>query len=433
MVEVKKKKKVTAGSVQEAKTKLGAEKVVSLGSGQFTSSEAFIKESLGGRPAPDIGKRGVGGGEFFEPSTGKTITREEFIKRGQPRTFFINQEGPFTKEEYEKKRRTPAFVYSTLTTPETKRKFLEGYKAQGLEVPLEIQKQVETEEAKEGLIARGMEGEEVGQEIEGEERPGLLQRVSDYIAKFGIESAIERNILPAPFGVFEKEWEKGISAEEVIETPTGKALGLTSAGIEIGAAIVGGKGLFSLGKIGTGKTAGNVLKGDLKSSAIKLIEKDRQITKLSRQFKISRSAATDFYNKFQTTTVEKIIGDFSFAKTLKWTSGIAITGTLGGTFIGAWLASDNVLSNSGFTMIKLRDAVESGEMPKEDALEEADVIQEYINLARSVVNISTIINPFLWPARKAYMSNAGMAQTNYDLERKRIAEFNPIRQKAGSY
>ena len=172
-------------------------------------------------------------------------------------------------------------------------------------------------------------------------------------------------------------------------------------------------------KVGKGKTASNILKGDLNKAGIKILEKDRQIKTIRRTFRVDTSTAEKLYNLYQVTTTEKILGFMTNPKTWKWIGA----GFLGTSLMTAWLGSDNVLSSSAFTMIKLRDAVESGQMSKAEALEESDEIQKYIDTGRSVVNIMTRINPFLWPSRATYMANADKAQRDFDLELRRIVLF----------
>ncbi len=172
-------------------------------------------------------------------------------------------------------------------------------------------------------------------------------------------------------------------------------------------------------KVGKGKTATNILKGNLKKAGIKILEKDRQIKTIKRNFKVDRASAEKLYNLYQVTTIEKITTFMTNPKTWKW----AVGGLLGTSLMTAWLASDNVLSSSAFTMIKLREAVESEDMSKAEALDEADEIQTWIDIGRSVVNIMTRINPFLWPSRGTYMVNADKAQADYDLELRRILLF----------
>ena len=66
----------------------------------------------------DVGRRGPAGADYFQPSTGKSITREQYIAGGQPRTYAVNQQTGLTKEEYEKTKRTPALMQETYRAPE---------------------------------------------------------------------------------------------------------------------------------------------------------------------------------------------------------------------------------------------------------------------------------------------------------------------------
>jgi len=112
---------------------------------------------------PDIGKRGPAGAEMFKPSTGETITREQYIKAGQPRTFAVGQKTDLTKEEYEKIKRTPALMQETYRSPENIRKVPIGARTP--------EQQAITGEAQ--IVQPGQElSAELGQKIE--DQPELL-------------------------------------------------------------------------------------------------------------------------------------------------------------------------------------------------------------------------------------------------------------------
>jgi len=153
---------------------------------------------------PDIGKRGVGGADYFQPSTGKTITREQYIAGGQPRTYTVNQMKDLTKEEYEKIKRTPELMYKTLESPESKRKFRESYTKR--DVPLPLPPKIQEEEALKtaSIVQPGEElsaelGEKIGEPPEllgGEEQIAQQPSTIDVFLE-GVGRAGDLSILKA--------------------------------------------------------------------------------------------------------------------------------------------------------------------------------------------------------------------------------------------
>ena len=97
---------------------------------------------------------------------------------------------------------------------------------------------------------------------------------------------------------------------------------------------------------------------------------------------------------------------------------VAIVGVDG---IMTWLASDNIVTGSGFMINKLKDAVEEGVITQKEALEEMDKVQEWKDYATNFINVSTIANPLLWLFRKILLINTDQAQLSIDTERKIIA------------
>ncbi len=223
-----------------------------------------------------------------------------------------------------------------------------------------------------------------------------------------------------PIEDFQKQRSKALLSE----AETGIDI-LAKGAIATPAGIAGGVPSVAAPKpklnVGVGKTSGNILKGDLKTGTLKLIEKDRQIRTLSRTYKVSKEAATKIYNQYQVTNLEKIGSLITNPTFLKYTAA----GLIGTSGLTTWLAADNIQSGSSFTMIKLREAVESETLTKEEALEESEEIRMWISEARSYININTMINPFLWFSRKSFMNNADKAQVDFNLERERILNFRP--------
>jgi len=117
--------------------------------------------------------------------------------------------------------------------------------------------------------------------------------------------------------------------------------------------------------------------------------------------------------------------------------GVAATGVAGSTALkGAtavsgvdtimvWMASDNVLTGTAFTLRKLREAVKSGAISQSSALAEARLVQTWITYATEFVDNSIELNPILLPFARILKVNAAKAQKDYDLEVKLIKKTFP--------
>lgn len=92
----------------------------------------------------------------------------------------------------------------------------------------------------------------------------------------------------------------------------------------------------------------------------------------------------------------------------------------GADAIATWLSSDNIITGTGFTMNKLRNAVESGAITKEQALADVEHVQGWKDFATNFVNVSTFVNPLLWLFRGVFMTNTELAQVNIDLVKSQI-------------
>jgi len=155
------------------------------------------------------------------------------------------------------------------------------------------------------------------------------------------------------------------------------------------------------------KAAKTLFKG---KDITKIVGRERQLQKIMKQFKINRGAAEVIAKKVETSTPKQILNVLTSRPAKLWTAGV-----LTGSGIVAWLASDNVLTGTTFTMRKLRDSVVD-ETTREEALEETEEVQSWIDTATTFVNVATRINPLLWPFRHIFMVNARKAQVDFDLE-----------------
>jgi len=101
------------------------------------------------------------------------------------------------------------------------------------------------------------------------------------------------------------------------------------------------------------------------------------------------------------------------------TAKLAVKGAMGIAGmdgIMVWMASDNVLTGTAFTLRKLREAVKSGAISKSQALKETETVQKWIDAATSLVKTSATVNPFIMPFKNILLINAEKAQKDFDLE-----------------
>ncbi len=102
---------------------------------------------------------------------------------------------------------------------------------------------------------------------------------------------------------------------------------------------------------------------------------------------------------------------------------LAVKGAMGiAGFDGimVWMASDNVLTGTAFTVKKLREAVKAKVLNRREVNEELDIVQQWIDAATKLVEISAAVNPFIIPFRRILLINAEKAQKDFDLEKELI-------------
>jgi len=112
----------------------------------------------------------------------------------------------------------------------------------------------------------------------------------------------------------------------------------------------------------------------------------------------------------------------------KATEKLAVRGAMGiAGFDGimVWMASDNVLTGTAFTLRKLREAVKAGALTQKEALKETELVQVWITRARKLVETSVALNPFIMPFGGILLINADKSQKDFDLEVKLIKKTFP--------
>jgi hypothetical protein len=143
----------------------------------------------------------------------------------------------------------------------------------------------------------------------------------------------------------------------------------------------------------------------------RVLERERSIQNIQNQFKIGRASAEKIWSNVARSTPEKLMKILT-AKPVIITAGAVA----GASTIAVWLASDNILTGTTFTMRKLKDAVKEGRATRDEADEILSEMQGWIDIATMAVNINSAVNPVLWPFRNLYMLNARKAQVDFDLD-----------------
>lgn len=81
-----------------------------------------------------------------------------------------------------------------------------------------------------------------------------------------------------------------------------------------------------------------------------------------------------------------------------------------------WLASDNVLSGAAFTLRKIRDSIKFNIITREETGNMINKVQNWIEGAAKLVEISATANPLLLPFREILLTNIEKAKADFDLE-----------------
>ena len=105
--------------------------------------------------------------------------------------------------------------------------------------------------------------------------------------------------------------------------------------------------------------------------------------------------------------------------------GAGVAKTVAGGIIGfdgimVWMASDNILTGTTFTLKKLREARKAGVITKKEANKVIDGVQTWIDSSVAFVTLSATLNPIIFPFKKILLINAEKAQLDFDLEKKLI-------------
>jgi len=91
-----------------------------------------------------------------------------------------------------------------------------------------------------------------------------------------------------------------------------------------------------------------------------------------------------------------------------------------GSGIATWLASDNIISGMNFLSKSVVDNVQFNGLPPTEGLAKLDEAQQFVDTARTFVNVNTLLNPALWAFRGIFMTNAEAAQFSLDNKKEEI-------------
>lgn len=79
---------------------------------------------------------------------------------------------------------------------------------------------------------------------------------------------------------------------------------------------------------------------------------------------------------------------------------------LGADALATWLTADNFQSSIPFQLNDVQGALEGGVISRQEASSLYEQAEKQIEFTDKKINISTMINPLLWPARKRYMAQS---------------------------
>jgi len=97
-------------------------------------------------------------------------------------------------------------------------------------------------------------------------------------------------------------------------------------------------------------------------------------------------------------------------------SGIGISGASG---MATWLASDNILTNTGMQANNIVDGIQFAGLSKAEGLQEIERLEATANMAESFIRKNIKLNPALWLFGKAYLTNAEQSRRSLELSKTR--------------
>lgn len=90
-----------------------------------------------------------------------------------------------------------------------------------------------------------------------------------------------------------------------------------------------------------------------------------------------------------------------------------------------WLAEDNITESIEFRSNKLLQRINEGEITKEEALNEFNKLEGFLNNARRFLQISTIANPLLWLFRGIIIDAVDQARVTFDENKEDVEAYIP--------
>jgi len=221
-----------------------------------------------------------------------------------------------------------------------------------------------------------------------------------------------------------KSKERGVISrgrEKAMENHPALTRGLETSAKVLGVALVGlltygvgtgaiGAGAGGAGAVATTRAAAQaaINKGATSGAAratLKLTTgQTKNISRVAQLFGKSEEAITKAVtNKLLGKSVAQIATKIS-AKNLAIKAGKYGALVAGADVLTDWYALDNVMSGQRFYLKDIRDGVADGTINNEQAMEIIEQSKQMRDMARKKVNISTRLNPILWPFRKLMIS-----------------------------
>jgi len=173
------------------------------------------------------------------------------------------------------------------------------------------------------------------------------------------------------------------------------------------------------------KTGGDIISKLVKGAtaqnkARKILEQEQKIITMSKRLGTSRKNAAKIIELSESRSLTETLKHLS--KPAKWGIGLATTGMIGNAGMATWISSDNIITGSGITAKLLLSQAQSGNFDPQEMNKNIAELQAIRDSATRFVNISTMLNPLMWPFRKEYMLNARKTQMDLDIIKQMIEQ-----------
>lgn len=191
---------------------------------------------------------------------------------------------------------------------------------------------------------------------------------------------------------FLKQEFKRETPEEVRENLKAVGVAGAAAATIFGPGLAAAAGRIALARMGTRLTATGIQR--LSTTSGVSVER---LTFLVEKARV-RTAVREIAGLGGSGIVKSLTGS-KLAK-MGWST---VKGIASADILVSWYALDNVINGQVFYLKQLLSSVQSGTINPSEALELADEARSVRDIAKGVVNFSTMLNPVLWPFRNLMM------------------------------